>query len=262
MKILKSPHFWRGFFNTLGNGWLVIASIIVLVCIFALSGCGVLASSSTTAPKATAKSTTTTTQLDDKGKPKATVTTVREAMATGVGTNATGDSVNQKSETESPTVAFDGMTVSGGAAKSSNKGEGTAGLVGMKSPLLWVGIACLLLAAVAVWQGWKGIIIPAAGAGVVFLALAFYPWLLLWGILALVVLVGGPYIWQYVQGFRAKEALRAVTAGVADLPPEVQVQVQDRVRSYADERDKATIRKIRKRDGLTMATDVPAMVRA
>lgn len=241
------------------------ARIGQMVCLLAccwLAGCDSLASSSTSAPKAMAKSTTTTTELDDKGKPKSTTTTTREGTATGASTSATGAKVNQKSETESPVVAFDGMTVSGGASQSSNNGEGSGDLTGTRSPLLWVGIACLLFAAVAVWQGWKGIIIPAAGTGVVMLALAFYPWLLLWGVLALVAIVGGPYIWQYVQGFRAKEALRAVVAGVADAPPEVQMQVQDRVSAHADDSDKATIRKVRKRDNIVMASDVPAVVAA
>lgn len=225
----------------------------VATCSLLMQGCD--ATSSTSAPSATAKSTTT--ELDDHGKPKAVI--VREATATGVSTNATGDSVNQKSETESPTVAFDGMTASGGAAKSSNKADGS-GLTGASSPLLWVGIACLLFAGVAVWQGWKGIIIPAAASGVVFLALAFYPWLLLWGVCALVVIVGGPYIWQYIQGFRAKEALRAVVSGVAAMPPEQQVQVQAKVSQHASDKDKATIRAMRRKDNITMASDVPGMV--
>lgn len=236
------------------SGAMLAAILQLAVCCLALTGCGVLASSRTTAPSASAKSTTT--ELDEHGKPKRVTT--REASSTGVGASATGDSVNQKTETESPTVTVDGIMASGGAAKSSNKGEGGT-LTGASSPLLWVGIACLLFAAVAVWQGWKGIIIPAAGAGVVLLAVAFYPSLLLWAVLALVLVVGGPYIWQYVQGFRAKEALRAVVAGVADAPPEVQFTVQERVRSHATEADRATIKSVRKADGIVMASDVPAI---
>lgn len=222
----------------------------ILLCCLALTGCGVIATSSTTAPKASAKSTTTTTQLDDKGKPKSTTTTVREATSTGTGTSATGDKVNQKSEAQPAAVSFDGITATGGGGKSNTSATGTALKAAMQSPLLWVGIACWLLAAVAFWQGWKSIVLPAVGAGAVFLAVAFYPALLLWAMLALVVIVGGPYVWTAIQGTRAKEALRAVVAGVEAAPPEAAEAVKAEVAKQADDADKTTIMAVKRKDNL------------
>jgi len=238
---------------------ILIGRCAVLLCCLALTGCGIVASSNTTAPKASAKSTTTTVQLDDKGKPKATVTTVREALATGVGTSATGEKVNQRAETESPNVTFDGMTASGGAAKSSNKGEGSDGSA-WSNPLLWAGVACILGAAAALYFGLRLAAVIALGTGLLLIAIVVYPMILLWAVAAIVVIGGVLYLRAEGNAMKFKESLRAVVAGVADAAPEVQVQVQQRVASHASEADKATIRKVRKQDGVVMASDVKAMV--
>lgn len=225
-----------------------IGTCLAIAWLCCAGGCSMLGSAKTTAPGVSA------TYIEKR--PDGTTIT-KSGTATGTGTLATGEKVDQTTEAQPATITVDGITATGGGGNSRSKS--TTSLTGIASPLLWVGIACMLLAAVAVWRGWNGMIIPAAGAGVLFMALAYYPQLLLWGVLALAVIVGGPYVWQYVQGKRAKEALRGVVAGVAATPPEVQVQVQAKVKEHTDQRDRATIRAVKKQDEIVMATDVPAI---
>ena len=227
--------------------WIFFCAIIAVIVwnIFWLSGCSMLGSARTTAPGAGMTETTESTKPDGTKEKHS-----RTYSATGTGTTATGEKVDQQSEAQPATIGLpDGTVLTGGGGTSRSKAMGSS-LTGLSSPLLWVGIACFLLAAVAVWRGWNSLIVPAAGAGVVFIAVAFYPWLMLWAVLALVVIVGGPYVWAAIQAKRATEAARALTETAASLPTEAKAEFEKGLTRAVEGSDMQVIQNIVKKDDL------------
>lgn len=233
---------------------LYVAWTAICVCAL-LAGCSTAGSAATTAPKASAKITEQRTELDSHGKP-ITVTTTREGTATGTGTAAAGDNISGGMKSEPASVTINGVTATGGGGDSWSKAMAFTGGVA-SNPMLYVGIACILFAFVSMWRGWKELILPALGAGVMFIAMVVWPQIILWALLALVLIVGGPYIYTFWKKKKVEvvaqdnhEALRAAVAGVEAAPPEVQAVVKAEIAKQADDKDKATIIAVKLKDNL------------
>lgn len=229
-----------------------IITVIVLALIamlFAMTGCNSPGKASTSAPAAKASITEEHYTLNDAGKPIAKTVTTRTGEATGTGTAASGDNISGGMESEPASVEIAGVKATGGGGDSWSKAMAFTGGIA-SNPLLWVGVACLLAAAVAFWQGWKSVVLPAVGAGIVFIAIALYPEIIVWALVGLTIIVGGPYLYTAWSSHRSKEALRAVVAGVEASPPSAQEAVKDEISKQADAADKTTIMKVKLKDNL------------
>lgn len=191
------------------------------------------------------------------------VTSTEQAKGEGASLDASGDKANTDIDSSAPTAAL-----SGGAKSSGGTAKGGANALNYQFnwlPILcWVaGVGCLAFAG---WQFKLGSIKNATSFGIVgaaFIAVGFFPGLLLIGL-------AGIAVWLLIQsgvltklasdtsqkakaGELSNEALRAVAAGVSDLKdvdPVAHAKVLDLISRHADENDKATIKSVRRADDL------------
>ncbi len=202
------------------------------------------------------------------------VTASEKASGEGASLEASGDKANTDIDSSAPTAAL-----SGGAKSSGGTAKGGASALQYQFswlPILcWIaGVGCLAFAG---WQFKLGSIKNAtsfAVVGAAFIAVGFFPALLLVGL-------AGIAVWLLIQsGVLSKvatdnrklfinsasnamvsesqahenyEALRAVAAGVSDLKdvdPVAHAKVLGLIARHADENDKATIKAVRRADDL------------
>lgn len=126
-------------------------------------------------------------------------------------------------------------------ARSCQKGSSKAGCMFDAFPnAVHPGVAAYLrLAKAAVYAGL---------AGGVLLALAFFPSLVLCGLL--VVAGVAALVWADHKGLLHREALRAVVGGIESMPDKGDRELVKRaVEGQADDRDRRTITKIKRADG-------------
>jgi hypothetical protein len=174
--------------------------------------------------------------------------TTEHATGTGAGLTTTSDEAASKFVTSAPGSTLPGIGSTGGSLSSTLSVRNLRDAAG--NPLLWVGIVSILAAGVAFYFGLRRAAIVCVAIGIGFLAASMIPgWG--WFILAAVGLVAvGVYVWAELTGKNTREALRAVVAGVEDLPTEQRRQAKARIASHADDRDALTIRAIKRADGL------------
>lgn len=167
--------------------------------------------------------------------------------ATGAGASATGDKLDQKFDSGAPTLNLPGIGKGSGGTAS---GDMTASIAGI-SVFIILGSLCLLggIASFALQ------LYPRTGVGLIavggcLIAVGIFPWLwwllLVVGVLALIL-----YIWAERHGKSMHEAVRAVAAGISDLPGDVQSIAKAAIGRHADARDKATIKSVKRDDDLT-----------
>lgn len=172
-----------------------------------------------------------------------------QAGGTGAGLTTSGDEVAAKFAASAPSANLPGIGSSGGTATSEFSVRSIEGAA--SNPLLWVGMASVIAAGVAfVLRLPRRVPLVCLTIGGGFIAAALMP---KWGVFVLAAagLGGlGVYIWAEKQGKNWFEALRAVTAGVEDLPDEPRLQVKKHVQSHAEEQDRITIRAVKQKDGL------------
>lgn len=171
-----------------------------------------------------------------------------QAGGTGAGLTTSGDEVAAKFAASAPSANLPGIESSGGDAASEFSVRSIKGAA--SNPLLWVGILSILGAGVAFYFGLRRAALVCGVVGGGFIAAAMLPgWG--WFVLAGAGLVGvAVYIWAEKSGRNTLEALRAVVAGVEDLPTETRRTAKAHIASHADDRDAMTIRLVKRKDGL------------
>lgn len=175
------------------------------------------------------------------------------AAGRGAGVDSQGEKIDQQHTGSPPRASLTDIGNSEGGGSST-----TATLSSLKNPSVIrlicgvLSIACVIGAGIAVWRQWRLPVLPvklvlgAIGFGVC----AWFPNIavaVLAGYILIEIadsLVGGQL------ATRAKEALRAVVAGVADTTAEVQESVTRSIKAHADEADKRTIAAVKFKDGL------------
>jgi hypothetical protein len=179
--------------------------------------------------------------------------TREEAKGKGASGTATGDQAKLGIDGSAPGASLSGGgSATGGSVSAAGESRINASLFG--NPLLWVGILCWLGAGVAVYLRLPiRVAIIAGCAGVAFICAALFP-------AATLLIVGGVaacglafWLWSEQQadkGAKAKEALRAVVAGIANATPTAAEMVKSEVSKQATEQDKAVIKSIKKADDL------------
>lgn len=200
--------------------------------------------------------------------------TTEKATGTGASLEATGDKASGGIDATAPDAKLSGgVGASGGASKATGEAENIQ--------FNWLLILTWVLAAacggLALWQYKRGNIKPATSYAIVALALgtvAFFPAVLP---IAAVAVVGyllvqsgvlnnladksradaekaGELVQQGIQvANQYREGLRAVAAGVDQYAKERPVDgavLKKTISAHADERDRSTIREIRREDGL------------
>ena len=178
---------------------------------------------------------------------------VEGANAQGVSGNASGDKATLDGQNMTPpAVSLPGATGQGGGGSMSGTAISMVGDKALKLLVGGVGILCLLGAALTVYLRWS---IPRApimlaGTGLGLLVAAFYPGVILFVLLAAVACGVGYVLWSERHATRAGEALRAVVAGVSDVPADIGEAVRKSIKAHADEADKRTIAAVKFKDGL------------
>ncbi len=139
-----------------------------------------------------------------------------------------------------------GATASGGSLDTTFSAKGAT-----TNPLVWVGILALIGAGVAFYFGLRRAALIAGVLGVGLIVAGMFPGLMVFIVAAVVLLLVGTFLWAEYKGKSHKEALRATLAGVEDLKDAgIRMLVKSNIASHADEKDKATIREVKKADEL------------
>lgn len=185
----------------------------------------------------------------DGGSVKETET----ASGKGASGTATGDQAKLGIDGSAPGASLSGGgSATGGSVNATGESKLNASLFG--NPLLWVGILCWLGACVAVYLRLPiRVAIIAGCAGAAFICAALFPGAMLFLVAGASIVGAVFYIWSETQadkGAKAKEALRAVVAGIANAPTGASEVVKAEVGKQATEEDKATIKAIKRDDGL------------
>ena len=195
-------------------------------------------------------STVTITEETDLG------TRVEHESAEGVGAglDTSAEKIDGNFEGSVPSAALSGgVAATGGGALSRYTGLSLPPLAA--NPLIWLGALCILGAGACVYFKLRRAAVICAAAGGVLIAAAMLPgWA--WALLACLG-VGGlaVYIWAERSGQGFKEGLRAVAAGVEDMPPAPRHDLKRRIAAHAEARDRKVIAKVKKADGLPAERD-------
>lgn len=175
------------------------------------------------------------------------------ARGTGASGTASGDKAELGIDGTAPTASLSGRSsASGGSINATGSAKLNASLFG--NPLLWAGLLSWLGAAVSVYLRLPiRTTIIAAGSGVAFICAALFPVATMFLVGGSAVAVVGFYVWSErnaADGAKAREALRAVVAGIANAPTGAAEVVKAEVAKQADDQDKLTIKSIKRKDGL------------
>lgn len=208
-----------------------------------------------------------------------TITVEEEATGEGAALRASGEKVVSDFNAGAPGANLTGKGQStGGNTDTNNEVIGASSI--LKNPLFWIGFLALLLSVgtLFVRPPTFPVAIPIrttailAGAGAGLIASAMYPFLMLFVIGGVVLVLLLPYIQREFaaekerkraeEGELAKKALRSVAAGVSDfkkaakdhtnsmIPPEMWDRLKDSLASHVEADEEDVIAKIRREDGL------------
>lgn len=169
-----------------------------------------------------------------------------EGEAIGPAGRASGDKIDQKFSGKPADLKLPGLGSGTGGGVSSD----TDASVSMGSPLVWAAVLCFIASGACIYFGLRGPSVACAATGGVLLAIGMYPAILLYGLGLCVVGLAVYLVWQGRNGKNAKEALRAVVAGIESAVPSVGQTVKAEVAKHADATDKATIATIKLSDNL------------
>lgn len=181
----------------------------------------------------------------------------KEATGRGAGLTTTADDVAGKFKSSAPQADLgpDGPGSSGSDTEASWKlGSSST----FKSPLLWVGILCLLAAgAAAYFRSLRGCLVCGV-LGFVLIAAAAFPQLS--ALLAAIGIAGAVAVYIYAEknAVSFREASRAMLAGISDLSdpthpasdPGAAAKLKTAINSHAVHTDQATMATIRNADNL------------
>lgn len=171
-----------------------------------------------------------------------------EGAANGKGAGLTTDSQDAVNNfnASAPGSWLPGIGSTGGTSDISSTLTGKV----PTSPLLWAGILAAAGGAVAFYLGLRRGALVCFGLSGALIAASFVPaWA--WIILALAGVAGVAfYVYAERTGKVNNEALRAVVAGVETLPDAERKAAKSAIAVHADERDKRTIKNVKKADDL------------
>lgn len=211
-------------------------------------------------------------EVEISSKDGGTVRTIQRGKGVGAGAVAEGDKLSDSISGSAPEVGFgDGSSATGGSVDRKSKADALkVPAVPWQNPLFWIGVLMLAGSGVLFYLRLplvtKELKLGLAGVGVACIAVAFYPALLIWGVVVIVGYLAFMYIKSHSsQGVLGRalsfseteatgrlEALRAVAAGVDDptLPPDVRDAVKARIAAHAEPADVALIDAVKRADRL------------
>lgn len=166
--------------------------------------------------------------------------------ATGAGASANGDKLDQKFDSGAPTLNLPDVGKGSGGSVS---GDSTASIAGISIFIILGGLCVLGGVASFALQLYPRTGIGLLAIGGCLIAVGIFPWLW-WLLLAVGLIAVGLYLWAERHGKSMHEAVRAVTAGISDLPGDLQSAAKAAIARHADDRDKATIKAVKKADDL------------
>ena len=223
------------------GGAIIGAALCVVI-----PGCG---SSSTVTPGRTEIEKTRTTIQPPAGQLCAGTTVIESerASSTGPGASATGDKINQDiNGTPAELALSSGGTASGGGFNSSSSASTNTS----KYALIIAGILCLGIGGLGIYIQVRMLAVIGGGLGVVLIASALYPALMLWLLLAGVLAAIGYAAYAGWLGQRASSALAAVVAGVELAHPDAAAQVKTSIGKQASVADVVTIKQAKIKEGV------------
>lgn len=187
--------------------------------------------------------------------------TTDEGKGVGAGAVAEGDKLDGRFDGTPPKVgktADGAQTAEGGGVDSTLKGSAVQmPKMPWANPLFWIGVAGVIGCGASVYLGLRRLAMVSGFGGVALIAAAFYPFILLFAVAGVIVIVAWPYAYAEVMKRRAEqknvqhlEALRAVVAGVEhkDVPENVRNVVKSAIAKEADGRDKDVIEAVKRAD--------------
>ncbi len=175
------------------------------------------------------------------------------AAGRGAGVDSQGEKIDQQHTGSPPRASLTDIGNSEGGGSST-----TATLSSLKNPSVIrlicgvLSIACVIGAGIAVWRQWRLPVLPVKLTiyALSFGACAWFP------DIAIAVLAGTTLLDLIDTLFgshlatRANEALRAVVAGVSDVPADIGEAVRKSIKAHADDADDRTIAAVKFRDRL------------
>lgn len=173
--------------------------------------------------------------------------TTESGKGTGSGYTTTGDKTTANVDTTAPTTSLSsGGASSGGSARAMLSAQITDNTV--KLACIIIGIV-LAAAGIAGWRFLhQRMFLGVSAFGVGILMLGLVPWPV--AALICVVAIGGALWFAFRDTAAFREGLRAVAAGVDSLPDMQRNMVKEEIGKHADERDKTTIKQIKRDDDL------------
>lgn len=227
--------------------WLIaacIAGAVIGAAVCVVPGCG---SSSTVTPGKTEIEKTRTTITPPAACGSTTVIESERASSTGPGASATGEKVNQDiTGTPAELALSSGGTASGGGFASSS----TASSNTSRWALIIAGVLCLGVGGLGIYIQVRMLAVIGGGLGVVLIASALYPALMLWLLLAGVLAAIGYAAYAGWLGQRASSALAAVVSGVELAHPDAANQVKTSIAKQASTADVVTIKQAKIKEGV------------
>lgn len=183
----------------------------------------------------------------DAGKVK----THKAGTGKGVSAVVEGDKMSDKITGSAPKVGGDDVTAEGGDVdKDSNASAVKVPPVPWQNPLFWVGIACLGGCGFCVYSQLRRAAMVCGVAGAGCLAAAFYPWLLLVAVAAVITVLLLPYIKAELEKLRANEAARAYAEAHSNLTPDAKTEMDTNLHAASTGKDPLTIAAIKVADNL------------
>lgn len=218
------------------------------------------------APAGSEVEVTRESEQDQRGPARSSASVAR---GTGAGLSTSAAEQAAQFDASAPESELGGGGAGGGGGGRSKGGGSslTATLRGAAGfgAFGWIGIACLLGAAAALYfrLGLRAVVTLGV-VGAAFMLAELLPEGAVLAICGGVVIAAGVYVWaefsakratakakaQEAEAQRQREAVRAVAAGVEDLPPPVRLLTKAAIASHASEQDTLTIRAVKRGDGL------------
>lgn len=208
----------------------------------------------------------TVTVTDEFESDEGELVTTERATGEGAGLRASGDKLATDFNGSAPTAGLGAgrAGASGGSSDSEAEVTSVVARAARSGPLLWVGLLIVAAGGGLLYLRLKRAAVTAFALGGALVAAGLFPVAAAWIIGAGVLAAAGVYAlaeWQKSRGdsqlsdalsssVRYKEALRAVAAGVSSLPDQLREQVKDSVRQHADDADKEVIKQVRREDDL------------
>lgn len=175
------------------------------------------------------------------------------ASGTGAGVSANGEKIDAQHTGSPPRASLTDVGNSEGGGSSTNFHISALNHPSVVRIICGVlAVACLIGAGLSVWRQWRLPVLPvklALGA-VGFGVCAWFPDVAIAILAGYIIIEIADTLFGGQMATRTKEALRAVVAGVSDVPADVGEAVRKSIKAHADDADKKTIAGVKFKDGL------------